>query len=158
MFIFLHFCIFMIFYVCLSFVLSSWLILRISNGLVFTSFSLLAPGVRTHGARVEGAVRPLQRADNPGTPIAGWFVSWKIPHKWMMTGGYPLFQETSVYIYIYIYHTVLYKLIILKSVYLKWVSMIDMYSEFIYKLRIYKYIYLRTRIYKHILLSQPLLS
>ena len=22
-----------------------------------------------------------------GTPIAGWFISWKIPPKWMMTGG-----------------------------------------------------------------------
>ena len=23
------------------------------------------------------------------TPIAGWFISWKIPWKFMMTGGYP---------------------------------------------------------------------
>ena len=26
---------------------------------------------------------------NRGTPIAGWFVSWKIPLKWMMTRGTP---------------------------------------------------------------------
>ena len=29
------------------------------------------------------------------TPIAGWFISWKIPiYKWMMT-GVPLFLEAS---------------------------------------------------------------
>ena len=27
---------------------------------------------------------------NGGTPIAGWFISWKIPLKWMMTGGTPI--------------------------------------------------------------------
>ena len=26
-------------------------------------------------------------------PIAGWFISWNIPLKWMMTGGYPYFRK-----------------------------------------------------------------
>ena len=26
-----------------------------------------------------------------GKPIAGWFISWKIPLKWMMTGGNPIY-------------------------------------------------------------------
>ena len=30
-------------------------------------------------------------ARHGGTPIAGWFMSWKIPiQKWMMTGGSPI--------------------------------------------------------------------
>jgi len=27
---------------------------------------------------------------NGGTPIAGWFISWKIPFKWMITGSTPM--------------------------------------------------------------------
>ena len=32
----------------------------------------------------------LGLSGNGGTPIAGWFISWKIPLKWMMTGGTPI--------------------------------------------------------------------
>ena len=34
-----------------------------------------------------------------GTPIAGWFISGKMPLNWMITGGYPyfnLFQESPM--------------------------------------------------------------
>ena len=34
-----------------------------------------------------------------GTPIAGWFVSWKIPMKWMITRGTPIFPETPTGLY-----------------------------------------------------------
>ena len=33
-----------------------------------------------------------------GKPIAGWFISGKIPNrKWMITRGTPMTQETSVW-------------------------------------------------------------
>ena len=31
-----------------------------------------------------------ERVKKKGVTIAGWFISWKIPLKWMMTGGTPI--------------------------------------------------------------------
>ena len=31
-----------------------------------------------------------------GSPMAGWFISWKILSKWMMTRGTLYFMETSI--------------------------------------------------------------
>ena len=28
-----------------------------------------------------------------GVPQNGWFISWEIPLKWMMTGGTPIFGK-----------------------------------------------------------------
>ena len=36
-----------------------------------------------------------------GTPIAGWFLSWKIPRKWMMTGGTPNFRKPPYIVGLY---------------------------------------------------------
>ena len=37
-----------------------------------------------------GAETHLEVSINGGTPIALWFISWKIPLEWMMTGGSPI--------------------------------------------------------------------
>jgi hypothetical protein len=36
-----------------------------------------------------GALLTIGVSINGGTPITGWFISWKIPQKWMMPGGTP---------------------------------------------------------------------
>ena len=33
---------------------------------------------------------------NGGTPIARWFISWKLPLKWMMTGGTPILGNPHI--------------------------------------------------------------
>jgi hypothetical protein len=35
---------------------------------------------------------------NGGTPIAGWFISWKIRLKWMTTGGTPILGTAQIFI------------------------------------------------------------
>ena len=54
-----------------------------SNGRV--CFRLVIGGFHSHG----------------GTPIARWFMSWKIPWKWMINRGVPPFMETANYEMIY---------------------------------------------------------
>ena len=34
------------------------------------------------------------RGGPPNSSLDGWFISWKIRLKWMMTGGTPMTQET----------------------------------------------------------------
>ena len=51
---------------------------------------------------VEAAVKHIQvqleigGSINVGTPVAGWFISWKIRLKWMMTGGHASVRKTSI--------------------------------------------------------------
>ena len=46
-------------------------------------------------AQGKGAVHAkMGVSTNGGTPIAGWFMSWKIPFTWMTTGGTPMTMET----------------------------------------------------------------
>ena len=48
------------------------------------------------GATLQGEIWGFP-ARHGGTPIAGWFFSWKIPSiNGRSTGGVPLFQETSI--------------------------------------------------------------
>ena len=35
-------------------------------------------------------------------PIAGWFMSWKIPWKWMMIWGYPHFRKCPIHLLTYL--------------------------------------------------------